>query len=223
MSAQQSRSVPEATRAGRARFTRPIVAAALFTAGYLAAAGIGAAATGNGEFLFYILTMLVMIAVLLWAHWRVRFSDGVIWLMAIWGALHMAGGLVPVPSEWAQGEGAAVLYSLWLVPPGSASGWLKYDQAVHALGFGVMTWLCWQGLQAATRPARPSGGLMLLCATAAMGFGAVNEIIEFIATRLGPTNVGGYVNTALDLVANAVGATIAAVAIAVSGSRRRDA
>lgn len=57
------------------------------------------------------------------------------------------------------------------------------------------------------------GGLAL-CALAGMGLGALNEVIEFIITLLVPeNNVGGYVNTALDLVYNMVGAVIAALVI----------
>jgi hypothetical protein len=60
----------------------------------------------------------------------------------------------------------------------------------------------------------PTWGLMVLCAAAGMGFGAMNEVIEFAATILVPqTNVGGYMNTGWDLVANLVGCAVAAVAI----------
>ena len=51
---------------------------------------------------------------------------------------------------------------------------------------------------------------MLLCGAAGMGFGAFNEIVEFVATLTVPdTNVGGYINTGWDLVANMVGAIMA--------------
>jgi hypothetical protein len=47
-----------------------------------------------------------------------------------------------------------------------------------------------------------------------MGFGALNEVIEFAATLTMPhTNVGGYVNTGWDLVSNLVGCALAAVII----------
>jgi hypothetical protein len=47
-----------------------------------------------------------------------------------------------------------------------------------------------------------------------LGFGALNEVVEFAATLLVPeTNVGGYVNTGWDMVSNLVGATTAAAAI----------
>jgi hypothetical protein len=49
-----------------------------------------------------------------------------------------------------------------------------------------------------------------------MGLGALNEMIEFAAVVMFPqTNVGGYVNTALDPVFNAAGAVVAMALIAV--------
>jgi hypothetical protein len=47
-----------------------------------------------------------------------------------------------------------------------------------------------------------------------MGLGALNEVVEFIATLFLETNVGGYRNTGFDLIYNTVGATIAAFLIA---------
>jgi hypothetical protein len=47
----------------------------------------------------------------------------------------------------------------------------------------------------------------------------LNEIVEFAATLLVPeTNVGGYLNTGWDLVANATGATTAALVIWLRGA-----
>jgi uncharacterized membrane protein YjdF len=209
------------------RFSPAILAAAGFTALYFVIAMATAIGQNSTEFVFYGLVMILLIALLLAAHLRVRFSAGLIWCMAIWGLLHMAGGLMPVPPDWAQGEGqSAVLYSLWLVPMGVESGWLKYDKLVHAFGFGVMTWLCWQALRSAVaqrtgQQLRPSAGLLLLCVMGSMGFGALNEIIEFLATRLTATNVGGYLNTSLDLVANLVGAAVAAAWLGWSGRASR--
>jgi hypothetical protein len=58
--------------------------------------------------------------------------------------------------------------------------------------------------------------MLVLCAAAGMGFGALNEVIEFIAVLTLPnTNVGGYENTGWDLVANLVGTIIAALVIRV--------
>lgn len=187
---------------------------AAFTGAYLLVAVLGALLRGNLEFVFYIAVMVVLVGVVAAVDHSVRLSSGALWGLSLWGALHMAGGLISAPSGWpVDAEGQTVLYSAWLIP-----GRLKYDQVVHALGFGVTTWVCWQALAAAmrrrgTRPA-PSPGLLVLCAAAGMGFGALNEVIEFAATLLVPeTNVGGYLNTGWDLVANLVGVSVAALLI----------
>jgi uncharacterized membrane protein len=182
-----------------------------FTLAYLLAAVAGAVSSGNKEFVFYIVVMLVLISVIALVHRRVGLSPGLLWALNAWGFLHMAGGLVPVPAHWPYNPPNAVLYSLWLIPD-----LLKYDQVVHAYGFGVTTWLCWQALRSAARdegggPLQPKAGVLTLCAAGGMGFGAFNEVIEFIATLTMPnTNVGGYVNTGWDLVANLVGCAAAA-------------
>ena len=200
----------------RIREVWPVVA---FTAAYLAAALGGALLRRNLEFVFYIGTMLVFIAIVALLDRRVRLSRGALWALSAWGAAHMAGGLVPVPSSWPVNEGQQVLYSLWLIPER-----LKYDQLVHAFGFGATTWVCWEGVRSVLPTAvahRPGPGILTLCGAAGMGFGALNEVIEFAATLLVPeTNVGGYLNTGWDLVANLVGAAAAVALIALSASRK---
>jgi hypothetical protein len=187
---------------------------AAFTVAYTALAAIAASSRGNAEFLLYIAVMLVLGVGVLVVHARVDLGVGLLWALSLWGLLHMAGGLVPVPADWPIAGNVRVLYSWWLVP-----GRLKYDQVVHAYGFSVTTCACWRCLRAAlagrgAASLRPTAGLLLLCAAAAMGFGALNEVVEFAATRLVPeTNVGGYENTGWDLVANMTGALAAAAGI----------
>jgi hypothetical protein len=178
---------------------------------------------GNSEFLFYVGVMAVLIAIVSALHLRVRFHLAALWGLSLWGLLHMAGGLMPIPESWPRAGASRVLYNLWLIPGG-----LKYDQAVHAFGFGLVTWICWQALQQAFAMHRvnvsPSLGLLTLCAAAGMGLGAVNEVVEFAATLLLPgTNVGGYLNTGWDLVANLVGCVMAAVGIRVGWRPNRPA
>ena len=55
-----------------------------------------------------------------------------------------------------------------------------------------------------------------------MGFGGLNEVIEFFLTLTLPeTNIGGYINTGWDLVSNLVGVTAACCLIA-SGHHASD-
>lgn len=197
---------------------RPILA---FTLAYMAVATVAAARGGSGEFLLYIAVMVVLLVVVAVVHMRVGLTITTLWGLSIWGLAHMAGGLMPVPASWPIEGESHVLYNLWLAP-----GLLKYDQLIHAYGFGLVTWVCWQGLRGAFAQrgvaASPTLGLLTLCVAAGMGFGATNEVIEFIATLVMPeTNVGGYENTGWDLVFNMIGGLIAAGLIrAVEGGGR---
>jgi uncharacterized membrane protein len=190
---------------------------AAFTALYMIAAVVGSMAQGNQEFIFYIVVMLVLIGAVTLVHRAVSLTSALLWALSIWGLLHMAGGLVPLPKGWPYNGDQAVLYSWWIIPQK-----LKYDQIVHAYGFGTTTWVCWHSLKSILQRAgglqlKPTFGLLVLSAAAGAGFGALNEVVEFIAVLTIPnTNVGGYENTGWDLVANLIGATTAAVMIRFS-------
>jgi len=210
-------------------WTRSLIVIAALTIAYMLIAVAAALAMGNNEFLLYAASTAVIALVVLGIHTRARFSMGVLICLSAWGLMHMAGGLVPVPESWPVSSTSHVLYSLWLIPDpgalpgghpdGGVTGYFKYDNFVHAFGFGTTAWACWEGLKAGTGVTKPTVGLLTLCVAAAMGFGAVNEIIEFAATRMSDTNVGGYVNNAIDLVYNAAGAAIACALIYTFGRR----
>lgn len=191
-----------------------------FNAAVFVAGVYGLIATGNGEFLFYLIVLVILAAIVWYAHQRVGFSAFVLWGLSIWAAAHLAGGLVVVPESWPTNGGSCVLYSLWLIPD-----LLKYDQIVHAFGFGISTVLCHEGLVATTCvTGRSARMLILFAALASLGLGATNELIEFIATLLVPeTNVGGYVNTGWDLVSNTAGSLLAASWLYLRSERTGDA
>lgn len=181
-----------------------LVPVALFTAAYLLIATPFAIAGHNTEFLFYIAIVVILAVVVVLVHRKANLSQTALMLLSAWGLLHMLGGLLRVPLAWPTDGDSHVLYSLWLIP-----NYLKYDHIVHAYGFGVATWVTWECVR--TIPGiKPTTGVLALCWLAGMGLGALNEIIEFAAVLMIPgTNVGGYINTGWDLVANAVGALIA--------------
>ncbi|MCA9277218.1 MAG: DUF2238 domain-containing protein [Phycisphaerales bacterium] len=170
---------------------------------------------GNTEFLMYAVVMVVFIALILLLHRAIRFTPLALWLLAIWGLLHMGGGTVPVDPALtdayrsaatdAERPTSAVLYSLRIHPDLP-----KYDQFVHAFGFFSATIACYQALiSLLSAPRVLATGVA--AALMGIGLGAINEVIEFIAVLSMPeTNVGGYMNTAWDLVANTIGATLAA-------------
>jgi hypothetical protein len=189
------------------------VSLVLVTGAYLLPAIVAAFWTRNGEFIFYSAVIVIQAALVIVANRHCGFSQPVLWGLCLWGLAHMVGGLVPVPESWPINGPIRVVYSWWIIP-----NRLKYDQVIHAYGFAVMTFVCWQGLAALVRDLqpgrslRPNFGALLLCIAASTGFGALNEVIEFVATLLVPkTNVGGYVNTGWDLVSNLAGAITAAI------------
>jgi len=191
----------------------------LFTFAYMVGFSALAWRQGNAEFIFYGVVMLALIGVVVVADARVRYANGVLWALSVWGFLHMAGGNVAIPEGMPRPEGSTpVLYNRWLI-----IGWMKYDQFTHAYGFCVATLACWQGLEAAVnKRMHLTLGLALLTIAMGTGLGAMNEVVEFVATRIMPeTNVGGYENTGWDLVFNMIGCLFAAAVIAVRPPRRR--
>jgi hypothetical protein len=181
----------------------PVLAA---NAAYLLLFGGVAAAGRNLEFVFYSLVIFLVGFWIVWKQPSVQFGLGLLWCLTLWGFLHMSGGLIRV------GEG--VLYGLQLIPV-----LLRYDQLVHAFGFGVATLICHHLLRFYLRPdlARWKG-LAILVVLMGGGVGCVNEIVEFIAVKTIPeTGVGGYDNTLCDLIFNMIGATVAVLLMRVKG------
>jgi hypothetical protein len=182
----------------------------VFSLGYVVAFTVFGMATGRGQTVTYLLQLAVTFAFVAAVHQRVGFSGPVLWALAVWGLLHAAGGILYV--------GGGVLYQFEPVP-----GLPRYDQVTHAFGFGAATVAVWQGLRTRLpRGTRPAIGLGFVVALSGMGVGALNEVLEFLSTRvLAETNVGGYENTGWDLVYNALGATAAAAWIAARERRNQ--
>lgn len=160
---------------------------------------------GNTEFLMYAATMVVYIIALIMLHSRIGFSSVALWLLTIWGCLHMLGGTVPIPAHLVDPNGSPVLYSMRWNP-----NMPRYDQMTHAFGFFSATVACWEILKRSLGE-NQTMALAVFAALMGMGLGALNEVLEFAATRVTDTNVGGYVNTGWDLVSNTIGATCAAI------------
>ena len=175
----------------RLRVNRVLVAVVvIYYVGFLAL-GI---ATDNSQVPYYAAFMAVSLGAAAFWDARHHFSSLVLWGLATWGALHMAGGMVPM-------SGGRVLYNLWLLP------FVRFDHVVHAIGFGFAGMAFWESVRPTVE--RSSGAMITL--VGGLGFGAVNEMIEFLITRVVPdTNIGEFENTGWDLVANTVGAAAAA-------------
>lgn len=131
------------------------------------------------------------------------FSPLVLVGLSLWAVGHLAGGTIGL-------DGDRTLYNA-VIPGG-----IHFDNVVHLVGFGTAGLAWWE----ASRPwlrAAPGHRLAVAVAVwlAGMGVGALNEVVEFIATVVLPeTNVGGYRNTGRDLIANLLGAAVAGIVAA---------
>lgn len=175
--------------------------------GTIAGLGVGIA-TDASAWPVYAGVVVLGAVVVAAVHMRVGFSSPTIWGLVAFALGHLAGGMVPV--------GSGVLYEQWLV-----GRVVRYDNVQHAVGFGFVGRAVWETLRRAVagahEPRRIAGVLVLLAGVAA---GALNEIVEYALTLILPeTNVGGYDNTARDLIANLVGSAAAAFVTARSISR----
>lgn len=183
------------------------IAILAFTALYILGFGAWFVSQGNYEFVWYVLTMLVVIGLLIKTIQTSGIPDWVLWLLSIWGLLHMLGGGITI--------GDHVLYA-HIIYPFHVEGdfvLLAYDQVVHAFGFGVAAAML-HGILVRLAPGVRRFGRIWFPALAAMGLSVVNEIIEFSAVLVFPdTWVGGYYNVSLDLVFNTLGAFIAVLLI----------
>ena len=162
----------------------------------------------NYEFLWYVAVLVFFAALVIGTLKRSQFDGIILWGLSVWGFLHMAGGGIRVGND--------VLYGLHVLPiTGAGDSYiLRFDQIVHAYGFAVATLVVYHLLKPYLSQKVNWKVVYPLIAAAGMGLGAVNEIVEFIAVVVFPnTGVGGYYNTALDLVFNAIGAVCAIIFI----------
>jgi putative membrane protein len=178
----------------------------LFNLAYIGAFGAYYLWQQNSEFLWYIAVLLFFFLLIGITLRRSGFSYPLLWGLSLWGLLHMAGGGIPI--------GDNVLYAVRLIPVVEQGDLivLKYDQVVHFFGFAIATFVVYHLLSPYLRERTRKSVLFLTLAAAGMGLGTLNEIVEFAAVLSFPeTGVGGYYNTSLDLVFNALGASSAAV------------
>jgi len=152
----------------------------------------------NYEFLMYIGVVAFFLVFISLLHLKYNFSYGVLIGLSSWGLLHMLGGYFIV--------GEHVLYGYQIFP------FLRFDQFVHAFGFGFATLFSYYILKPNLNKNYSKWGISILLVLIGMGLGALNEIVEFIAVLLMPqTGVGGYENTMRDIVFNTIGAVLAVI------------
>lgn len=171
-----------------------MVSVILFTVVYTAALFVHGAAvdspltnlyTGINVGLFVLFAFLRR-----WARWPVS----ALWAASLVGLGNMLGGVVLV--------GGNALYMAEVLGP------LRYDKLYHAFAAAAMVVLAWEAMKRWSGGVHHLAGQLLLTWLVVMGGGAVVEIAELIGSSMSGVSVGDYANNALDLVANASGATV---------------
>lgn len=165
------------------------------------------ATIGNYEFIGYAVVVGFIYYILLKADKKYDFPPSAVWFFAIWIVTHMLGGSVYI--------GGTRLYDLVLINFFNGASInpefiiLKYDQLIHAYAYFAISILMYFVLKKHMK-SNQGAALVTFTVLSAIGIGLLNEVIEFgmVVFADAAEAVGGYYNTALDLVFNLIGALI---------------
>jgi hypothetical protein len=145
------------------------------------------------------ITLLLLVFFGLVHRWA-RFPDGIWWAIAVVGLGNMLGGVLLVGGE--------PLYM-------ASIGAIHYDKLFHFAAAFACFFVAWVAVQRWAGEDANEGGLLFIAVLATMGGGAAVEIAELIGASVGDVDVGDYLNNALDLVANALGALLGALVVMI--------
>ena len=164
--------------------------------------GIVGFVSGAASTVAYVLSVVILGGVVL-ALRRGPLPGSLAIALAVDACVHLAGGLVRVGNSGLYNTGfGATSHELH-------TRLFQYDHAAHTFGSCVAALALWTFLAPPEVDDDHRRALTLLCVLGGMGVGAINELVEFIATLAhAGAHVGGYHNTGWDLVANASGALV---------------
>lgn len=155
----------------------------------------------NYEFIGYWIVLVILFLLVIKLESKFKFPPWSLIFFAIWSVLHMAGGLLHV--------GTVRLYDFILINIlGDPFLILKYDQVIHAYCYFAISILTYFTLKKYFT--KKNSALIVFSVLSALGIGLLNEVIEFgmVIFADAADAVGGYYNTALDLVFNLIGSII---------------
>lgn len=186
----------------------PVIA---FSSLYLLAGVIYFARDFNLEFVIYVAVIIAIFAAVFTTLRYTKFPVWMLWLLSVWGLMHVLGGAVETR------DGVLFAYRIYpLLDYGGDFYILKYDQVVHAYLYGLVALMSYHTLRVPLGITKGHTVLVALAATLiSLGVSGLNEIMEFlIAVTVERNGVGGYENAMLDLIFNWGGAAVAVVAYA---------
>ncbi len=178
-----------------------------FNALYLVLGGFYFLRDLNHEFVIYVVVIVAIFTAVFATLKYTKFPVWMLWLLSIWGLMHVAGGAVQTV------DGVLFAYKIYpFLDAGGEMYILKYDQVVHMYLYGLVALMAYHTLRI---PMGVVGKTFLVALAATMislGISGLNEIMEFlIAINLERNGVGGYENAMLDLIFNLSGAVIAVI------------
>ncbi|MFN3693061.1 MAG: DUF2238 domain-containing protein [Candidatus Paceibacteria bacterium] len=184
--------------------TKSLIPVVSFSALYLILGGIYFARDLNLEFVIYVAVIIAIFTGVFATLRLTQFPIWMLWLLSIWGLMHVAGGAVQTV------DGVLFAYKIYpFLDLGGDFYILKYDQVVHTYLYGLVAMMAYYTLRA---PLGIKGHTFLVALVATMislGISGLNEIMEFlIAVTVERNGVGGYANAMLDLIFNLSGAVV---------------
>jgi putative membrane protein len=161
----------------------------------------------NYEFIIYVGVIILCLILIGVTFFKAAYSTTTLLGLTIWSLMHMTGGGVYINN--------VRLYDIILIPLSQTYPILRYDQLVHLFGFAAATLMMFDLLRPLLKEnLQHFVALSIVVTMAGLGVGAFNEIVEaLVAASLPQSGVGGYVNTALDLISDFLGAILAMVFI----------
>ncbi|MEK6822451.1 MAG: hypothetical protein AABY13_01370, partial [Nanoarchaeota archaeon] len=155
----------------------------------------------NYEFVVYMSTIVFFLFIVMSTNHKLFVPKGAWWALTALAFSHLLGGMVYV--------GTTRLYDLMLVPLSTVYPVLRYDQLVHAFGFVCVT-LFLYFMTRSWRGGMLRGRTIVLFLSALFLIAVGHETYEEIISILIPaTGIGDFTDTAIDLVFDMAGGSLA--------------
>ena len=153
----------------------------------------------NTEFPYYAVILLICLIILEALHNRLRFPVFVLVIFAIYGLLHFIGGLFTY--------NGTLIYELHFFIFG-------YDNFIHAMTSFILSFFGYSFLEPSlnnkVKKNRFYFGFLIFIV--AFGLASLGEIVELIGVVfLNASTVGDYLNNAVDILFNGIGALVGAL------------
>lgn len=162
----------------------------------------------NMEFIAYV-AIVLLIGIIIISFFKKKYLKlHELYLLSVWGFLHLMGGLIIFSS----GHNLYQLILLDIINKGGGYVILKMDQLIHFYGFGLIAYIMFRVFSNKLKNTSSNLFIGFFAVMVAIGFGALNEVIEFIVVLSTEFNgVGDLFNMGFDLIFNLTGAIIGSI------------